>query len=116
MGGNSQKSGGEIRVELDEDGPVVDAELIAGLLNGPANQVIRLIRQGAITTLSEKGIDEHEGGFRLRFFHRSRRAKIEVDRSGRVFNRTVIDFGDRPLPASLRGTADRLHPSRGKQQ
>ncbi len=90
-------------VEFDDDGPVVNAELIAELLNLPADIVAEQIRQGAITTLCEAGIEEHEGGFRLNFFHRNRRAQAEVDSTGRVFNRTVIDFGDRPLPASLRG-------------
>lgn len=90
-------------VEFDSDGPVVDARLIGDLLTIPEDQVSSRIQKGTITTLCEKGIDEHDGGFRLSFFHRNRRAQIEVDCEGQVSNRTVIDFGDRPLPASLRG-------------
>ena len=78
------------------------AELIAGLLDLSAHQVPKLINQQSITTLYETGVDEHEGGFRLTFFHSNRRAQIEVDNDGRILSRTVIDFGDRPLPASLR--------------
>jgi len=90
-------------VEFDSDGPVVKARLIGNLLNIPEDQVSGHIQNGGITTLCEKGIGEHDGGFRLSFFHLNRRAQIEVDRHGQVSNRTVIDFGERPLPASLRG-------------
>jgi len=90
-------------VEFDNDGPVVKAKLIGNLLNIPEDQVPGHIQNGDITTLLEKGVGEHDGGFRLSFFHRNRRVQIEVDGKGQTSNRTVIDFGDRPLPASLRG-------------
>ncbi|WP_108882570.1 DUF6522 family protein [Anderseniella sp. Alg231-50] len=90
-------------VEFDDDGPVVNAVLVGDLLNIPADQVPHHIRQGSITTLCEAGIDEHDGEFRLSFFHGNRRAQIEVNSKGLLSNRTVIDFGDKPLPASLRG-------------
>lgn len=90
-------------IEFDDEGPVVDAGLIGDLLGIQADQVPHHIRQGAITTLCEAGIDEHDGEFRLSFFHGNRRAQIEIDNQGQVSKRTVIDFGDRPLPASLRG-------------
>lgn len=91
-------------VEFDDDGPVVTAKLIGTLLNIPEDQVSGHIQNGGITTLLEKGVGDHDGGFRLSFFHKNRRAQIEVDHRGQVSNRTVIDFGDRPLPASLRGS------------
>lgn len=90
-------------VEFDDDGPVVEAQLIGNLLNIPEDKVPGHIQNGAITTLLEKGVGEHYGGFRLSFFHQNRRVQIEVDGNGQISNRTVIDFGDRPLPASLRG-------------
>lgn len=90
-------------VEFDKDGPVVKAKLIGSLLNIPEDQVPGHIQNGDITTLLEKGVGEHDGGFRLSFFHRNRRVQIEVDENGQISNRTAIDFGDRPLPASLRG-------------
>ena len=96
-------TGGTGPVEFDDDGPVVEAQLIGNMLNIPEDQVPGHIQNGAITTLLEKGVGEHEGGFRLSFFHHNRRVQIEVDRDGQISNRTVIDFGDRPLPASLRG-------------
>jgi len=89
-------------VEFDSDGPIVKAGLIGNLLNIPEDQVSGHIQNGGITTLCETGIGEHDGRFRLSFFHHNRRAQIEVDHHGQVSNRTIIDFGDRPLPASLR--------------
>lgn len=99
-------------IEFDRDGPVVDAGLIGDLLNIPEDQVSDHVQKGTITTLCEKGIDEHDGGFRLSFFHYNRRAQIEVDCEGLVSNRTVIDFGDRPLPASLRGPESKTNDTR----
>jgi len=97
-------------IEFDHDGPVVDARLIGDLLKIPEDQVSGHIQKGTITTLCEKGIGEHDGGFRLSFFHHNRRAQIEVDCEGLVSNRTVIDFGDRSLPASLRGLSSKPPP------
>lgn len=97
-------------IEFDHDGPVVDARLIGDLLKIPEHQVSGHIQKGTITTLYEKGIDDHEGGFRLSFFHHNRRAQLEVDCEGLVSSRTVIDFGDRPLPASLRGPSSTPPP------
>ncbi len=103
MGESSHRSNAVSHVEFDKDGPVVDAKLIADLLDITAAQVTDRVRHGMITTLCEAGVDDHEGRFRLSFFHRNRRAQIEIDREGQVYSRTVIDFGDRPLPASPRG-------------
>lgn len=105
MGGGNRRSNAVSHVEFDEDGPVVDASLVADLLDIAADQVSNRIRHGTITTICKAGIDDHEGGFRLSFFHRNRRAQIEIDRQGLILSRTVIDFGDRPLPTSLRGPA-----------
>lgn len=112
----SKRKGDPGPVEFDSEGPVVDAKLIGDLLNIREDQVSSHIQKGDITTLCEKGIGEHDGGFRLSFFHHNRRGQIEVDSQGHVSKRTVIDFGDRPLPASLRGreptTAPQMKASR----
>jgi len=39
---------------------------------------------------------------RLTFFLGGARFRIVVDAAGRVVRRSTIDFGQRPLPASLR--------------
>jgi hypothetical protein len=60
-----------------------------------------LMREHAITSICERGIDEHRGEFRLSFFYKNRRARLNVDTSGHILRRSIIDFGKRPLPKSL---------------
>jgi len=85
--------------ELSDNTFVVDAALIGQLLRIPASRVPILMREGKITSACERGVDEHQGEFRLTFFYRSRRARLGTDPSGRIFRKSVIDFGDRPVPA-----------------
>ncbi|MGZ5899508.1 MAG: DUF6522 family protein [Reyranella sp.] len=51
-------------------------------------------------------MDDHEGKFRLTFFHRNRRARLSTDVTGRVLGRSVIDFGERPIPRALNRAGD----------
>lgn len=88
-------------VERSENTFLVDAELIGELLDVSAAHVPILMREGSITSACERGVDDHEGEFRLTFFHRSRRARLSTDSTGRVLRRSVIDFGDRPIPDTL---------------
>jgi len=61
-----------------------------------------MMRKGEITSLCERGMNEDAGRYRLTFFHKSRRFRLIVDRSGTVIRRSIVDFGDRPLPAAMR--------------
>lgn len=88
-------------IERSEDAFLVDAELIEQLLDVPAARVPVLMREGAITSVCERGIDDHEGEFRLTFFYRNRRARVCADPTGRVLRSSVIDYGDRPIPRTL---------------
>lgn len=88
-------------IERSEDAFLVDAELIEQLLGVPAARVPILMREGAITSVCERGIDDHEGEFRLTFFYRNRRARLSADLTGRVLRRSVVDFGDHPMPRAL---------------
>jgi hypothetical protein len=83
---------------------VVDAALLGELLNLPPSRVPGLMREGAITSVCERGVDEHDGEFRLTFFHANRRARVSTDLSGQILRRSVIDFGDRPMPRALHRT------------
>ncbi len=91
-------------IERREDAFLVDSELVEELLGVPAARVPTLMREGAITSVCELGIDDHEGEFRLTFFYRNRRARLSADLNGRVLRRSVIDFGDRPIPRALHRT------------
>lgn len=91
----------ESAVELSDDAFVVDAAVIGELLDLPAETVPVLMREGRITSACERGIDEHNGEFRLTFFHRNRRARLSTDLAGRILRRSVVDFGERPGPDML---------------
>jgi Family of unknown function (DUF6522) len=92
----------ESAVELSDDAFVVDAALIGELLDLPAEIVPVLMREGKITSACERGVDEHSGEFRLTFFHRDRRARLSTDLAGRILRRSVVDFGERRGPDTLR--------------
>lgn len=85
-----------------QDDIFVDATLLAGLLRLDATDVHALMRSGAITSLCERGVGEHEGHYRLNFFYRNRRARVKVDSQGNVLRHSVIDFGEVALPGQLR--------------
>jgi hypothetical protein len=88
-------------IDLSDQTFVVGAELIGELLQIPASRVPALMHEGQITSACERGIDEHAGEFRLTFFYRNRRARLSTDPAGRIVRRSVIDFGNQPLPDAL---------------
>ncbi len=85
-----------------DDDFVIDAALISELLDVPAAEVPALMRSRTITCICERGIDVDQGMFRLSLFYRERRARLRVDAMGRVVQRSIIDFGNRPLPRAQR--------------
>jgi hypothetical protein len=90
-----------MQVEIGPDGILVDAKLLADLLCLDPAVVHSLMRTQEITSFCERGIDEHEGEYRLSFFHGNRRARLSVDVAGKVTKRSVIDFGQTALPRQL---------------
>ncbi len=90
-----------MQVEIGTDGILVDAILLADLLRLDAAAVHSLLRTQEITSFCERGIDEHEGEYRLSFFYGNRRARLNVDTTGNVMRRSLIDFGQAALPRQL---------------
>jgi hypothetical protein len=90
-----------MRVTFAEEDIVVDAALIGSLLNVAPQEVPELMRTKAITSIYERGIDDHEGEHRLSFFFQNRRARLTIDGNGNVLRRSVIDFGEVALPRQL---------------
>ncbi len=90
------------RVEFQEHAISVDASLIGQALGIEPSAVQARMREGKITGLCEQGIDQDAGRYRLSFFDGSRRLRLIVDSEGRVLQRSLVNFGDRPLPASVR--------------
>ena len=74
-----------MRIEIAEGDIVIDAEELAPLLNVAANDLPELMRTKAITSICERGVDDHEGHYRLSFFYRNRRLRLSVDPSGQVY-------------------------------
>ena len=89
-------------VRFEHGSPIVDAETIAQGLGIPADDVQSLMRSGGITSRLEVGEGQDTGLTRLTFFLRGSRFRMVVDAAGRVLRRSTIDFGQRPLPPSLR--------------
>lgn len=85
-----------------EDGTFcVDTVILGELLALAPEEVPELMRTGTITSVCERGIDEHDGQYRLSFFHKNRRVRLSIDGSGRILRRTIVDFGERPLPQAM---------------
>ncbi len=95
-----------MRVGISDGTFLIDASLLGELLHVLPDDVPFLMRNHAITSICERGIDIHQGEFRLSFFYRNRRARLSVDTSGRILKRSIIDFGERPLPHALHGPGE----------
>ena len=75
-------------IVLDHGDVQVDAAIsAAGLRLAPA--LLRpLMRQGRITSLLERGVDEDAGRYRLTFLHRRRQLQLVVDEDGNVLEQS----------------------------
>lgn len=89
-------------VHVEDGAIVVDAEIIGNALGIEKGQVQPLMHEGKITTLSEHGIGDDAGTYRITFFYLSRRARLIVSEQGHILRRSSIDFGDRSNPAMMR--------------
>ena len=76
-----------MRVEMTESGPVVAAEDLGPALGVAPAEVPRLLREGRITALHERGEGEDAGRFRLTFRYGARRLRLTCDAEGRVISR-----------------------------
>jgi len=88
-------------VEFEQGTLSIDAAVIGRGLNVEASLVPVRMREGKITVLCERGFDEDTGRYRLTFFYENRRFRLVVDDAGNALQRSTVDFGDRPLPASM---------------
>lgn len=87
-------------VEMSGNDFVVDAGLIGTLLRLPAADVPGLLRDNAITSVCERGIDADQGQYRLSFFYRNRRARIRLAASGEILQRSSRQIAQRPGSAA----------------
>lgn len=92
----------ERTAEFSDNTFLVEAALVGELLRISPARVPALMREGHIASTCERGMEEHAGEFRLSFLYRNRRARVSTDLTGRILRRSMIDFGDRPIPDAMR--------------
>ena len=89
-------------IQLQDNAIIVDAEVIGRALGIHKSLVQPLMREGRITSLSERGVEEDAGTYKVTFFYGSCRARLIVDEQGHILRRSTIDYGSRATPAMLR--------------
>jgi hypothetical protein len=89
-------------VEIRNGVVEVEASLVAAGLGLPLPQFREQMQAGLITSRSERGTEADLGRHRLTFFSKHRRFRLVVDDSGTIIQRSALDFGDAPLPKSVR--------------
>ena len=89
-------------IEFEESAIQVDATIVGEGLGIEPSRVQAHMREGKVTSLCERGINEDIGRHRLTFFCGSRRFRLVVDETGNVVQRSLVNFSDRPLPMSAR--------------
>ena len=79
----------------------VDARVLARGLGVDVASLQEFMREGKITNLCERGVDNDLGLHCLTFFYGNRRLRLGVGQAGNVIWQSTIDFGDHPLPAAM---------------
>jgi hypothetical protein len=90
------------QIEFRDGSVQVDASLIAEGLGITLPLLRQQMRAGEITSLAERGTDADNGRHRLTFFSAHRRFRLVVDAEGAIIQRSALDFGNAPLPKSVR--------------
>ena len=98
------------RAEISASGYQLEAEVVAGAFRISPQEIMSHIRDGRLTTLCERGVDEDHGRHRLTFYLGNRQARFVIDEDGRVLHSSCVDFGDRSL-ARRRGEIVGKSPS-----
>jgi hypothetical protein len=83
-------------IRFEGDDFEIDAVTIADALGIQPSLLQQRIRDGALTTRCERGVDADEGRYRLTFFTRRQRLRLIVDAAGNVLQRSLINFGKHP--------------------
>jgi Family of unknown function (DUF6522) len=89
------------KIEFEDDSIQIDASIIAEGLGMALPLFREEMQAGRITSVVERGIDADLGRHRLTFFSAHRRFRLIVDQHGLIVQRSALDFGDAPLPASV---------------
>ncbi|RIK99441.1 MAG: hypothetical protein DCC74_01815 [Proteobacteria bacterium] len=91
-----------MHIEMTDGDFCIDAALLGTLFGLAPERIPPLMRANQLTGVCERGVGEDDGTYRLNFFYGSRRARLNVDARGVILKRSIVDFGDQPLPRSMR--------------
>ena len=80
----------------------LEAAEIARGLGLSTEEMLGLMRSGKITGRLYKGEGGDAGTYACVFFHANRRLTLVVDEAGTPLRRSNVDFGEHPLPRSMR--------------
>ena len=89
-------------IEFENGAVQIDAAIVAEGLGLAPSLLQEEMRAGRITSLAERGTDADNGRHRLTFFSAHRRFRLVVDTEGAIIQRSALDFGNAPLPKSVR--------------
>ncbi len=92
-------------VEFYDGAVQIDGAVVADGLGITLPLLRKQMQAGKITSLAERGIDVDRGRHRLTFFSEHRRFRLVVDDDGAIIQRSSLDFGNLPLPNSVRKPA-----------
>ena len=69
---------------------VIDAEVLVEAFDLSEDKIRTRMREGAITSLCESGVDDDAGFWRLTFYHGDRACRFVVDAEGTILKRTIF--------------------------
>ncbi len=79
-----------LKIDLSQPNPTIDAEDLSKMLDVAAAEVVGLMRDGAITSRLETGIDEDAGTYRLTFWYGDVRVRFTCDETGEVLKTSRV--------------------------
>lgn len=88
--------GGPMKIDLTQPNPTIDAVDLGKTLGLELAAVIELMREGAITSRFETGVDEDAGTYRLTFWYEGTKARFTCDADGKVIKTSCVT-ANRPL-------------------
>jgi hypothetical protein len=87
------RHGEPMKIDLTQSSPTIEATDLGKLLDLDPADVIELMRDGAITSRFETGVDEHAGTHRLTFWYKQTRVRFTCDAEGTVTKTTRTTSG-----------------------
>ncbi len=82
-----------VKVSMNDEGATVDVAILADGFGIDAADVEPLMRQGRLTSRSEKGVGSDAGRSRLTFWLDANRFRIVIDGQGTVLKKFRTDYG-----------------------